>query len=99
MLLKDENILPRIKSTVGEGDDYRADIASVMATRLANFAVVYADNNTITPKITERLEELCTKDHFTNDLKYLIVRTIFNGNKKKFSKLMMKPEIIKMTIK
>ena len=99
MLLKDENILPRIKSTVGEGDDYRADIASVMATRLANFAVIYADNNTITPKITERLEELCTKDHFTNDLKYLIVRTIFNGNKKKFSKLMMKPEIIKMTIK
>jgi len=99
MLLKDDNVLTKIKSTVGEGDNYRADIASVMATRLANFAVVYANDNTITPKITERLEELCTKDHFTNDLKYLIVRTIFNGNKKKFTKLMMKPEIIKMTIK
>jgi len=29
----------------------------------------------------------------------LIVRTIFNGNKSKFNKLMMKPEIIKMTMK
>ena len=50
-------------------------------------------------KITNRLETLCTKDYFTNDLKYLIVRTIYNGNKQKFSKLMMKPEIIKMTMK
>jgi hypothetical protein len=99
MLLGDENTLSKIKSNVGSGDSYRADIASVMATRLANFAVVYSQDNTITPKITERLEDLCTKDHFTNDLKYLVVRTIFNGNKKKFSKLMMKPEIIKMTIK
>jgi len=27
------------------------------------------------------------------------VRTIFNGNKQKFNKMMMNPEIIKMTIK
>jgi hypothetical protein len=45
------------------------------------------------------LISLFTKDYFTNDLKYLIVRTIFNGNKQKFNKMMMNPEIIKMTMK
>ena len=40
-----------------------------------------------------------TADYFTNDLKYLIVRTIFNGNKKKFNKFMMIPEVVKMTMK
>jgi hypothetical protein len=92
-------ILSKLKSCVGTGDNYRADIASTLATRLANYSVVYSNENTITQKITERLETLCTKDYFTNDLKYLVVRTIYNGNKQKFNKLMMKPEIIKMTIK
>ena len=93
------HILGELRGCVGKDDTYRADIASTLATRLSNFAVVYAKDNTITQKITDRLECLATKDYFTNDLKYLIVRTIFNGNKQKFNKLMMKPEIIKMTIK
>ena len=39
------------------------------------------------------------KEKYNNDLKYLIVRTIFNGNKAKFNQMMMNPQIIKMTIK
>ena len=92
-------ILGELGSCVGKGDNYRADIASTLATRLSNFAVVYSLENTVTQKITDRLITLCTKDYFTNDLKYLVVRTIFNGNKSKFNKMMMNPEIIKMTIK
>ena len=92
-------ILGELSGCVGKDDNYRADIASTLATRLANYAVVYSKENTVSQKITDRLEALCTKDYFTNDLKYLVVRTIFNGNKQKFNKLMMKPEIIKMTIK
>ena len=95
----EQYIIGELTSCVGKGDSYRADIASTLATRLANYSVVYSKENTISQKITDRLEMLCTKDHFTNDLKYLIVRTIFNGNKSKFNKLMMKPEIIKMTMK
>tara|TARA_R110000851_G_scaffold100671_1_gene216341 strand:+ start:6367 stop:7635 length:1269 start_codon:yes stop_codon:yes gene_type:complete len=92
-------ILGELSGCIGKDDNYRADIASTLATRLANFSVVYSKENTISQKITDRLEALCTRDYFTNDLKYLVVRTIFNGNKQKFNKLMMKPEIIKMTIK
>lgn len=91
-------VVNELQSCVGKDDSYRADIASILATRLANYAVVYSKDNTINQKITDRLEMLCTKDYFTNDLKYLVVRTIFNGNKSKFNKLMMKPEIIKMTM-
>ena len=101
-LLTHENesyILGELRGCVGKDDTYRADIASTLATRLGNYAVVYSKENTVTQKITDRLISLCTKDYFTNDLKYLIVRTIFNGNKSKFSKMMMNPEIIKMTMK
>tara|TARA_B110000196_G_scaffold319191_1_gene336486 strand:- start:4038 stop:5306 length:1269 start_codon:yes stop_codon:yes gene_type:complete len=92
-------ILGELRGCIGKDDEYRADIASTLATRLANYSVVYSKDSTVTQKITERLIALCTKDYFTNDLKYLVVRTIFNGNKQKFNKLMMNPEIIKMTIK
>jgi hypothetical protein len=95
----EQYILNELRSCVGKDDTYRADIASTLATRLGNFSVVYSKENTITQKITDRLKALCTKDYFTNDLKYLIVRTIFNGNKQKFNKLMMIPEIVTMTMK
>jgi len=95
----EQYILNELRSCIGKDDTYRADIASTLATRLGNYSVVYSQDNTITQKITDRLKALCTMDYFTNDLKYLVVRTIFNGNKKKFNKLMMIPEIVKMTMK
>ena len=101
-LLTHENesyILGELRGCIGKDDTYRADIAATLATRLANFAVVYSKENTISAKITDRLQSLATKDYFTNDLKYLVIRTIFNGNKQKFNKLMMNPAIIKMTMK
>lgn len=95
----EQYILGELRSCIGKDDTYRADIASTLATRLGNYAVVYSKSNTITQKVTDRLKSLCTLDYFTDDLKYLVVRTIFNGNKSKFNKLMMIPEIIKMTMK
>ena len=95
----EQYILGELRSCIGKDDTYRADIASTLATRLGNYAVVYSKENTVTQKITDRLKTLCTADYFTNDLKYLIVRTIFNGNKKKFNKFMMIPEVVKMTMK
>lgn len=92
-------VLEQVKECIGKDDNYRADIASLLATRIANFSVAFSKTDTVTPKMQERLINLCTKDYFTNDLKYLVVRTIFTGNKQKFNKMMMNPAIIKMTIK
>ena len=95
----EQYVLNELRSCIGKDNNYRADIASTLATRLSNYAVVYSKENTIDKKITDRLIALCTKDYFTNDLKYLIVRSIFNGNKQKFNRMMMNPEIVKMTMK
>lgn len=97
--VNEDYILGELRSCIGKDDTYRADIASTLATRLANYSIVFSKENTVSQKVTDRLIALCTKDYFTDDLKYLIVRTIFNGNKQKFNKMMMNPEIIKMTIK
>ena len=94
-----EEVLVQVTECIGKDDNYRADIASLLATRIANFSVAFSKTDIVTQKMQERLITLCTKDYFANDLKYLVVRTIFNGNKQKFNKMMMNPSIIKMAIK
>jgi len=92
-------VMPQLRECIGSGDNYRADIASLLATRIANFSVAFSKTDTVNPKMQQRLIKLCTSSYFTDDLKYLVVRTIFNGNKSKFNQMMMNPAIIKMTIK
>jgi hypothetical protein len=45
------------------------------------------------------LIKLATEDVFTDDLKYVLVKKILNGNKQKFQKLMVNPEVMKMAMK
>jgi nucleoside-triphosphatase THEP1 len=99
-LTKDETyVLTALRNAVGEGDDFRGDISSVMATRLANFSLVYSKTNPITDDITNRLIKLTTDcESFTNDLRYFLVKEIVNGNKSKFAKLMLNPGVVKMAI-
>lgn len=94
-----EYIKGQLKSCIGEGNNYRADIASLMTTRLINYAVHYSNNNTVTQPMIDRITNLITEDIFSNDLKYYMVKGILNGNKGKFSKLMLNPQVIKMTVK
>ena len=65
----------------------------------SNPIVAFSKTDTVNPKMQERLVNLCTGSYFTDDLKYLVVRTIYTGNKSKFNQMMMNPAIIKMTIK
>jgi len=94
-----EEVLLELRECIGKDESYRADIASLLATRVANFAVAFSKTDSVTAKVQDRLVKLCTLDYLTDDLKYLVVRTIFNGNKAKFNKMMMNPAIIKMTVK
>ena len=92
-------IIGELNNCIGTNNDYRADIASVLATRLINFTCNYSDNNSITQKITDRLIRFSTDQIFTNDLKYIIVKQILNHNKQKFQKLMLNPDVLKMSMK
>ena len=99
-LTKDEAyVIGALRNAVGEGDDFRADISSVMATRLANYSLVYAKTNPISDDIVNRLVKLTTDcESFTNDLQYFLVKEIVNGNKSKFAKLMLNSQVVKMAI-
>lgn len=96
MLLRQghEGVIEQLKDNINENGSYRADIASILTTRLINFAVMYANDNSITPEIIERIQALIKADNlFTDDLRYIIVKKILNGNKQKFQRLVSDPVI------
>tara|TARA_B110000503_G_C7105539_1_gene395751 strand:- start:339 stop:1067 length:729 start_codon:yes stop_codon:yes gene_type:complete len=92
-------IIGELRNCIGRDDNYRADIASVLTTRLINFTVNYSESNAIYQKHIDRLIKLATDDTLTNDLKYVMVKKILNGNKAKFQKMMMNEAVMKMAMK
>lgn len=92
----DEKLIgDKLKGSIREKDgNYRADIASVLLTRLINYAILYSEVNPIEPKHINRLIYLINEPEiFTDDLKYHLVKKIINGNKTKFQKLLINPEV------
>jgi hypothetical protein len=100
IMTKDEKYVKGyLNSIIGEGVDYRGDIASTLATRVVNYNLYYAQNNSVGNDVIDRLSYLITENIFGMDLNYYVIRTILNGNKTKFSKLLMNSEVIKMAVK
>lgn len=95
----DDKVIGSLKNSIGKDSDYRADIAATQATRIANYSLYYAKDNRIDDKIISRLSKLIVHEMFTDDLKYLMVREVVNGNKTKFQKLLMNPTVLKYTAK
>jgi nucleoside-triphosphatase THEP1 len=100
ILTKDEAYVKgAIVASVGQGDDFRADLSSVIATRVINYALTVADKGGVPQAMIDRLAKLTTEfDGFTNDLRYYMVKEIVNGNKVKFAKLMQDTNVVKMAI-
>jgi hypothetical protein len=93
-------VIGALNSAVGIGDDYRADIASIMATRIVNYSIVHAADKHVPDPMIARLIKLSTDcDAFTTDLQYFMVKEIVNGNKSKFGKMMMDTAVVKMAVK
>lgn len=102
MLLKPghESVLNTLKSNCHNGNQYEAAIASILATRLINYSLHYAENNSISSEIIERLQVLIKEEGaFTNDLKYVIAKKIVNGNKTKFAKLLVDATVQELIMK
>jgi hypothetical protein len=101
LLSKDDHVtvIGKIQNCIGKDHNYRADIASVLSTRLFNYALHHAEKESISKEILERISEIIVSKTFTNDLEYLIIKKLLSGNKKKFEKLIMNPEIMKIATK
>ena len=101
ILTKDESyVMGALKAAVGEDADFRADISSVIATRVINYSLLYAQTNSVSDAMANRLVKLTTDcPAFNDDVRYLMIKEIVNGNKLKFSKLMMNTDVVKMAVK
>ncbi len=101
IISKDKDyVFADLRKMIGEEDEFRADISSVVSTRIVNYLLNFAKTNPISKEIVQRVEEIFTEcTSFTEDLKYFIVKELLNGNKQKFSKLMLNPTITKILIK
>jgi hypothetical protein len=92
-------VLNTLTHVIGKDDEYRADIASVLATRLVNYSLNFSTKHSIPQEMVDRLVVLSTESNvFTEDLKYRLVKDIINGNKVKFAKLIMNQDVMKMAI-
>ena len=101
ILTKDEKyVFGALKDMIGEDDEFRADIASVVSTRVINFALTKATTESIPDAMIQRISNIVTVcDSFTDDLKYYIIKELLSGNKSKFSKLMLNPQVATMALK
>lgn len=99
MLSGDEEIVKNtMKKAINMGGTYRADIASILATRLINYSVFHAQENKVEKSMIARIQNIVKSDVFVNDLRYNIVRSIFNGNKVKFRDLTLDPQVAKFIL-
>ena len=93
-------VIGALNSVIGAGDSFRADISSVMATRIINYCLVHAQEKSVPDAMVNRMIRLLTDcDSFSDDLKYFMVKEIVNGNKTKWQKLMMNSQVVKMAVK
>ena len=99
MHISDEKeALKKLAAAVTPDDEFQTAISALMATRIANYSIVYSQENTVNDKILARITKLVLSDNFSMDTRYMMIRSIINGNKQKFQKLAMNPEILKYTL-
>jgi len=95
----EESAIRALKSNVGTGDNYRADIASTLTTRLINNVVYFAKDNKIEKSLIDRIGKIVTEDILNNDLKYHLVKSIYGSDQKKFSTLALNKDLVKYILK
>ena len=95
----EEYVLNTLKGIIGKGDKYRADLASILSTRIVNFSSYYAKNNKVEKPYIDRLAFLMNEELFAMDLKYKIIKTIYNNNPSAFKSLMLNKTLIQFLTK
>jgi hypothetical protein len=95
----EEYILNTLKGIIGKDKDYRADLASIISTRIINYSLYYAKNNKIEKSFIDRLAYLINEELFAVDLKYNMVKSIYNGNTSSFKLLMLNKTLINFLTK
>lgn len=101
MLLADwKKVEPAIRDAIFTSSGYRSDIASVLAMRFSNYVAYYAETNTVTKDILERIKDMVkTEKLFQLDLHYAMIKKIVASNKTKFQPLMLDSQMVSLLVK
>lgn len=100
ILVQDEKyVMNTLKGLVGKEDKYRADIASTLSTRLANYLGVKAKTEKITNEIISRISALVKEEIFTTDICYNMVKNIYNNDPSQFKMMMVDKNLVKYIMK
>jgi hypothetical protein len=95
-----DSVHDQIKSLLYDSGSYRADLASLLTTRIVNYTLFYAKNNKIDDNIINRIKLLIkTEELFALDNQYIMIKNLIAGDKTKFQKLLLDPEITKVAVK
>ena len=92
-------VLNTLKSIINKDNNYRADIASTLATRLTNYLDVFAKSNPIEKTVVDRVSKIVKEKIFTNDICFNMVKNIYNNNPNKFKVMMVDKELITYLIR
>jgi len=92
-------VLNTLKSIVGKDDDYRADLASTLSTRIINYLDLFSKENPVEKNVVDRISKIVNEKIFANDICYNMVRSIYNNNPSKFKTMMMNKDLVQYIMK
>ena len=92
-------VLNTLKSIVGKDDNYRADLASTLSTRIVNYLDLFSKENPIEKTVVDRISKIVNEKIFANDICYNMVRSIYNNNPSKFKTMMMNKDLVQYIMK
>lgn len=92
-------VLNTLKSIVGKDDNYRADLASTLSTRIVNYLDLFAKENPVEKTVVDRISKIVNEKIFANDICYNMVRSIYNNNPGKFKTMMMNKDLVQYIMK
>lgn len=93
-----ETVEQQIKDSINVNGSFRADIASLICSRISTYCLVQASNKDrgVTKFMLDRLKNILkSTDLFTPDLVYVMNKTIIDGDRVKFQTLLQDPQIVK----
>lgn len=99
MLFKDWNYVKgNLKSTIYNGDNYRADIASTLSIRFLNYVILYFSKSGAKSNIVvDRILSFIDNDILllSEDMIFNLIKQLNNKYPSRVNKLMMNPKVIK----
>ena len=92
-----DTVQGKIKDLIKEGQEYRADLAYVLTTRLINHMIYNVKDKEINAGFIERIKDLVVSNCLGSDLKFVLAKKVINSNNK-YNVLMLEDEVVNVIL-